>query len=279
MATQEITGTIVLGQRVYTSLYSRGPGIVVAIHGQQDSGSVRSLGGGVVMMGGNATFDIAFKCGSFTKHLPECILRGVQWQIGEEVADADEIIDAVQFCNAHAAREKEIAEAHTARRDEERKQYAAEYKHLLKKSDKPDYSPGRLAAENIRRELKAAYPGVKFNVRSDYNSVRIRWIDGPKSKEVEKLTGKYEAGSFDGMTDSYSYNADATFADVFGDPQYVFCNRELSDAEERRLAGLVAQRFGFEVDHGTPYHSQFVKNAGEWLGTLIHREQSGYYGE
>jgi len=111
------------------------------------------------------------------------------------------------------------------RRAAERVKHLADNQHLTPKTAKPDFSPGRLAAENIRKELKRAFPLVKFGVTSDYNSVDIRWTNGPTSSEVKAIAGKYEAGSFDGMTDSYDYNADATFGDVFGDPKYVFCQR------------------------------------------------------
>lgn len=225
MATLNNTDTIQLGQRVSSSLYNRGPGIVVAIHGEQSPSSIRSALGGAIVSGGRAHFDVAFECGSFARMLPECIIRGVQWTIYEDLADADEIIAAVQFCKAHEARQKEIEEAHQERRAEERTRYAAEYSHLIKACDRKDWSPGRLAAENIRRELKAEFPKTAFRVTSDYNSVDVYWTNGPTSDAVKKITGKYEAGHFDGMTDSYTYDQDSTFADVFGSPEYVFEHR------------------------------------------------------
>ena len=45
------------------------------------------------------------------------------------------------------------------------------YAHLEQGSDEHS---GKLAAANIRRELKKAYPGIKFSVRKEhYGSVNI----------------------------------------------------------------------------------------------------------
>lgn len=89
-----------------------------------------------------------------------------------------------------------------------------------------------VAAKNIRTELKAAFPAVKFSVRSKSysmgNSINVDWTDGPTAKQVEEIVGKYEGGSFDGMTDSYTYTRSA-WSDAFGSTKYLFCNRSASD--------------------------------------------------
>ncbi len=44
---------------------------------------------------------------------------------------------------------------------------------------------------NIRRELKAKFPGVKFSVRKrSYDSVSVNWTDGPTEEQVKEITGK-----------------------------------------------------------------------------------------
>ena len=86
-------------------------------------------------------------------------------------------------------------------------------------------------AAAIRKELKEKFPGVKFSVRSETyaggDSVRINWTDGPEHAEVEAIAAKYEAGSFDGMTDMYVYKKDR-------DPdrpcaKYIFAHKKFSD--------------------------------------------------
>ena len=64
------------------------------------------------------------------------------------------------------------------------------------------------AAKQIKTELKKLFPKTKFSVTSDNfsmgNAVRIDWTDGVTQEQVNNVVRKYQYGSFDGMTDSYS---------------------------------------------------------------------------
>jgi hypothetical protein len=86
------------------------------------------------------------------------------------------------------------------------------------------------AAKAIRNELKQKFPLIKFSVKSRSfaggDSIDINWIDGPSREMVVKITGKYQYGNFDGMTDCYNYSN--TRNDI---PQvkYVFERREVSE--------------------------------------------------
>lgn len=101
---------IVIGTRIHTNLYARGYGTVFAIHGEQAPASVRSIAG-VIATGGRAAFDIVFDCGSFSKQLPECILRGVQWRVLDETVTAPTIAAAIAFAAAEQIRLKAEAAA------------------------------------------------------------------------------------------------------------------------------------------------------------------------
>lgn len=89
------------------------------------------------------------------------------------------------------------------------------------------------AAKNCRKLLKKEFPGVKFSVRTDRysggSSLRIGWSDGPKVAEVEKITGRFSGGRFDGMEDIYNYNR-TPWTECFGDEKYIFAGRNYSDA-------------------------------------------------
>lgn len=85
-----------------------------------------------------------------------------------------------------------------------------------------------VGAKNIRKELKAAFPGVKFSVRSESyaggNSIRVSWVDADlDGKEVDKIVGKYEEGKFNSMEDIYDYS-DSVWNDAFGGAKYVFAS-------------------------------------------------------
>ena len=68
-----------------------------------------------------------------------------------------------------------------------------------------EYLSCAATAKLVRAALKKAFPGVKFSVRSStYSggaSMRVGWVDGPKTKEVEAVTSAYCGGGFDGMID------------------------------------------------------------------------------
>src|SRR5688572_13905549 len=57
-------------------------------------------------------------------------------------------------------------------------------------------------AKLVRVALKAAFPGVRFSVRSDNYaggaSMRVRWFDGPAAPQVEAVAKDYQGGDFDG---------------------------------------------------------------------------------
>lgn len=66
-------------------------------------------------------------------------------------------------------------------------------------------------AKLVRKDLKAAFPGVKFSVRSDsYSggaSINVSWTDGPTAREVDRVIKVYAGSGFDGMQDlKYSYS-------------------------------------------------------------------------
>lgn len=65
---------------------------------------------------------------------------------------------------------------------------------------------GPRAAANCKSELVQKWPYARFSVRSDHNSMRVSWLNGPTEKQVREIVGKYQDGHFDGMTDSHEYD-------------------------------------------------------------------------
>jgi len=64
------------------------------------------------------------------------------------------------------------------------------------------------AAKELKKELTAKFPNVKFKVKSSVysggNSIDIDWSFGPSIKQVQELSARRQHGKFDGMTDSYT---------------------------------------------------------------------------
>ena len=104
------------------------------------------------------------------------------------------------------------------------------------------------AAQNLRAQLKARWPGVKFSVRTSRytggSSLDVRWTDGPAVSLVDAIADRYQAGHFDGQTDCYDYS-DSAWTRAFGDAKYVFTSRDYSD----EAIAWAKSQYGDE-DHG-----------------------------
>lgn len=114
----------------------------------------------------------------------------------------------------------------------------------------PHLVPGQscvIAAKNIRIELNAAFKGVKFSVKSESfsmgNAIRVSWTDGPTDAQVDEITGKYKAGSFDGMTDCYDYEF-SYWTEAFGDAKYISTSRTVSDELAGRVLAALKEQYG-----------------------------------
>lgn len=125
----------------------------------------------------------------------------------------------------------QITEQNRAKRAREKADLIALNPGLIPVADGA-YSEATHAAKNIRRELKQAFPGIKFSVTtSKYSmgdSIRVRWTDGPTEKRVTDIIDRYQEGHFDGMTDYYEYH-DSVFCTTFGGTKFVFAERQFSD--------------------------------------------------
>jgi uncharacterized FlaG/YvyC family protein len=221
--------TILIGQRVHSILYGGKDGTVVEIRGKQSPGSVRSFGGGAGVMGGSSDMDIIWDNGSQSRGIPESLARGsVQWRIYPDVATAEDI--ALAWANAAIFNANAQAKADEVKAAYQRsfEQSIKDYPNLTRVGD-GEHGAGQFAAKNIRKELKAAWPKVKFSVKSDYDSVGVTWTDGPTKHQVEQIVSKYRNGGFDSMQDMATYDPTA-FTNLFGGARYLSYYREFSES-------------------------------------------------
>lgn len=168
-------------------------------------------------------------------------LDGSRWEVAEDHVDPD----AVDILRAGVAAKEAAGKASASAA----KEAFAETVERLKR-EHPRLTQGSgpvIAAKNLRSELKLAFPGVAFAVRtSKYaggNSIRVSWTDGPNRQQVEKIADKYAGGDFNGMTDSYECRR-APWTEVFGEAKYVFCERSYSDRAALSIARLVRNTLG-----------------------------------
>lgn len=155
------------------------------------------------------------------------------------------------------------------------------------------------AAENIRRELKAAFPGTAFSVKTKSfsmgNDISVTWTDGPTTAEVDAITDGYQYGQFDGSDDSYNHTRDYDW--LKGGAKYVMTQRDISDAtwakffakegltfNNKGLYGMGAtDAQGNEVPHETVerlkregWATSFFTGKPQGAPTLIRDPYTGY---
>jgi hypothetical protein len=269
MQRETFSGALSVGQRLHCALYGGKDGTVVAIHGSQSPESVGSLGGGFVQTGGNAYIDVIWDSGARSNKVPECIIRGVQWRIYDDIRSTDEILDAIDNARRFDIRAIATAEGKAARFRAEREEHRANYPHLIAVAD-GQHSGGQLVAKNIRIELKRLFPGVKFSVKSDYNSVSVSWTDGPADSQVRPIVKRHESGTFDSMTDCAGWDDENTFGQVFGECRFTNYTREFSDDSLELIARDCCKFYSVEFDS----MNQYVH--GDSLWTIARTIASGY---
>lgn len=266
---------LAVGTRVHCLLYGGMDGIIYNIRGEQKPETISQIGRGVGVMGGNAHFDIVFTGGrAHTSSVPEAIVLGsVQWSIEDGIATADEIKQSLEVAEARRL----AGEAEQLRKNQERAGQRAALPKLypwLKPSRGSAKSSHALGAANLKSELARAFPGVKFSVKSESYSggdaIRVHWDGGPTTQEVTIISDKYREGSFDGMSDSYDYNHDNVWPDVFGGAKYVTESRHFPEAFHEQVGRALCALQRIE------YEGQFTRHL---LGSNDDRDLAQYVNE
>lgn len=225
----------VVGSRVHCVLRWAGTGTVYKVVNESGS-DIRS----------RLSYGVVFDNGHLHEHVSAWTMAGVQWSLLPELATAEQVAAALAhaYCQQAAQRAAEdIAKA----------QFAAEVERLRTDPDHralqqgDDCHGGKIAAINIRRQLKAIFPTIRFSVRNrHYGTLDICWTDGPTVKQVDAVVGVYQGGRFNGMEDIYEH-ATSPWIRVFCGAKYVFTNRnhsaELIDLAIANVFGTYAGNF------------------------------------
>lgn len=114
-------------------------------------------------------------------------------------------------------------------------------------------SAAAIQAKEIRAELKKAFPGVKFSVRtSNYSmgsSISVKWTDFPTRKAVEAITDKYKTVRYD----------EATGDILSGGNHFVFCSNEWTEETRQEIE----KNMGEFDRYDTSYYYWFNRTAEE----------------
>ena len=147
------------------------------------------------------------------------------------------------------------------------------------------YDSLKKGSRNIKIEFQKAYPGIKWSVRSESYangcSIDIRWTDGPTAEQVEKISGKYQEGHFDGMIDCYEYNKDDIWTDLYGGAKYVQASRSYSAEAWKWAAKKIQSEWGTKEIKLTASENYYYINQGddfmvenannEWASRLVNQ--------
>jgi hypothetical protein len=232
---------IALGTQVHCILYGGRDGTVVAIHGEAQPEKIINFPGLGLSTGGNAEYDIIWDDMSRSPRIPECIIRGVQWRVLDLPRATDErIIELQELAAQKQASDLKAEQERKAAMEEAREKLIAWHPEL-------EVNRGaKTAARNIRIQLKQSFAWVKFSVRSDHNSIRVNWTDGPTVAQIEEITNPYREGRFDGMSDSYQYNQDRVWP--FGGAEYISADRNISDETREDTIRIIAENYHESCD-------------------------------
>jgi hypothetical protein len=123
-----------VGQMVYSKLYGGRSGIIYDIQGEQSPDTVKTLGGGALVAGGNASISIVFLNGTKTV-IPEAILYGVQWEIRNTFAMPGAIQSALDFAEQCRIEKINADNAEKERKERARKQAIEDHPELITTAD------------------------------------------------------------------------------------------------------------------------------------------------
>ncbi len=96
-------------------------------------------------------------------------------------------------------------------------------------------------AKLIRKDLKTAFPGVKFSVRSSSysmgSSIDVFWLDGPSQHAVENTIQEYSRVDRD------------QFGNILrGGNRYVFAKRDYTPESKKKIEDAVRKKFAKPTD-------------------------------
>lgn len=270
---------VAVGQRLHCILYGGRDGTVFAIHGEQKPATCSSIGG-VMLTGGNAHFDIVWDDGTRSLRIPEVLARdSVQWAfLDQPLATADEIRQRQAEADAETARRTEAEQRrqadYLARQEKLRAQWGGKLLGPGATRGGRRLSDQARGAENLRRQLTEAFPGVKFRCRSESfsggDSIDVTWTDGPTVTAVRKFSDRYAEGHFDGMADIYEDDRDNPWPDLFGGAKYVGASRGFRPELELAVARLYARQHADFKDHGDSDEelNRSIHNGCEWVSPV-----------
>ena len=92
---------------------------------------------------------------------------------------------------------------------------------------------------------------------SDYNTIRVKWENGPCTEKVQACVGHYKSGHYIKITDNFGYD-DSPYNN-----QYLFFNREIDKSLYLNEAKRISKMYGVDIPHDLDYNT-----IGSYLWTI-----------
>jgi hypothetical protein len=125
-------------------------------------------------------------------------------------------------------------------------------KEMMKGKPVPGSISSKDTAKLIRADLKKAFPDNKFSIRSDYDSIRVNWKNGPCEEKVKKILDKYQRGHIERITDWFTWDSSPY------NNKYLFYQREIDHdivlSEAKRIS---EDKWGFTLPEDTTYYNLY----------------------
>lgn len=125
------------------------------------------------------------------------------------------------------------------------------------------------AANLIKKELKLAFPKIKFEVKSKSFSggtdINVNYENGPTRQKIYDIVNKYVYGEFNSMDDSYNHKKErSTLPQV----KYLFVNRSISADKLAIAKEEIGKKYGVDMNDEAKffdlfqnYPNAFVRNS------------------
>ena len=128
----------------------------------------------------------------------------------------------------------------------------------------------------IRCLLKETWKFQKFSVRTDAGSIRVSWVDGPTTEQVDELVGLFQGAYFDHYSDSRLTKDPLAFEMSNGTEvllklwsQYLFTSREMDFFTEQKLVRRIEKERGEAFDPRKLYDFYWSKEVGFVEGEML----------
>jgi hypothetical protein len=141
-------------------------------------------------------------------------------------------------------------------------------KEMMKDKPVPHSISSKDTAKLIRTELKKSFPGQKFSVKSDYDSIDVRWNNGPSEDKVNAIVGHYQTGHYEKITHEYGFDS-SPYSN-----KYLFFQREVEPELYLSEARRICKDWGVTLPDDITYYAlhSALWTAGKEIKADLERE-------